>query len=204
MKIKTYRSLGLNVPISVFESVDEYNAAAKRPNENACLEDANDNIVYRGALADYRDAFTSKVEAITGIERKSEAVMLKDGKPRVDKDTGEPVLKYLESEAEYIDRALVESKRTIDSFQDTANEVAANLKADPTARERATPGPKTPPKSVYELADKLIASGKATAVASQLETVVGHSVGADREALARAIHEDQLNEMRKAKAKWEA
>ena len=203
MRNKTYRSLGLDVVFSVFDSVDEYNAAAKRTSENACLEDANDNIVYRGALADFRSDFCAKVEEITSVARKCEPITTKDGKPRVDSETGEPMVRYTESERDYIERALAESKRTIESFQDVANEIATKLIADPTQKERAVAGPKTPPKSVKELAEKLVASGKAAHVAQLLTHSLGRHVDHDAVALAQAIHEDQLAEARKAKSKFE-
>lgn len=201
MRIKKYRSLGLEVPVSVFESPAEYNAAAKRPNEDAVVEDANDNLVYRGALADFREEFCVAVEGATGIKRTSVAVLGKDGKPKVDSD-GAEIVEWDENEADYFRRVIASSGRSVESFQEIADATAAKLAlaADPTVRERKPAGPKTPAKSTYAIADQLIADGKATHTAADLSKLLGRHVEHDREGLARGIHEYQLAEIRKIKS----
>lgn len=208
MRIKKYDSLGLSVPVSVFESREEYNSAAKRPNEDAVVEDANDNLVYRGPLADFREEFCLAVEKATGVERKRTPVMGKDNKPKTDGE-GNELFDWDESEARYFNRVLAQTGRSVESFQDLADEVCSKHEnedgstgfvADPTQRERKPAGPKTPPKSVYALVDELIAKGHAPQTASGLSKLLGRHVDHDRESLARATHEYRLAEIRKINA----
>jgi hypothetical protein len=59
---------GLEAPILIYESVQEADDAAKRP--GAVLEEANNNLVYRGPLADAREAVCELLYSETGIERR--------------------------------------------------------------------------------------------------------------------------------------
>lgn len=201
MKIKTYRSLGFNVNISVPSTVEENDALAKRP--DATLNDAVDNVVYRGGtgLPTFREELAFGIEAATGIKRLTEELKDKEGKTKTEED-GTPKFKYIESEGEYLDRVIATTGRTQESFQDIADAAAAKMKYDPSAPERTAAGPKNPPKAIFEQVDALIAAGQGEAVASSLATILGREVKGDRESLAKAIHEDQLNEIRKAKAKF--
>lgn len=204
MRIKNYRSLGMVIPLQVPATVEENDQLANAgevKRVNPTLEDAIDNVVYRSALADFRYQFCEEVEKTTGIKRKFKVLVDKDGNPRKDKDGNERTV-FTESEGEYIDSVLAQTNRTIESFADVRDAVVAKLKYDPTATERGEAGPKTPPKGIYEQVDALIAGGSHTAVAASLATILGRQVGEDRESLARAIHEDQLNELRKLRAKW--
>jgi len=209
MRIKNYNSLGLTVPVSVFSNATEYNVAAKRPNEDAVVEDANDNLVYRGPLADFRDEFCTAVETATGIAREKAPVLDKEGKQKV--EDGEPVFEWTENEAKYFRRVIATTNRAVESFQEIADAVATahvnedestGLVADPTVRERKPAGPKTPAKATYAMADELIKSGKASHTAADLTKLLGRHVEHDREGLARGIHEWQLAEIRKVKAKF--
>jgi len=211
MRIKTYNSLGLKVPVSVFSSADEYNSAAKRPNEDAVVEDANDNLVYRGPLADFREEFCQEVEQATGIGRNKEPVLDKAGKQKVDDETKEPLWEWTENESAYFRRVIAQTGRSVESFQEIADAVASTHEnedgtsgyvADPTVKEKKPAGPKTPSKTTYAVVDELIATGKATHTAADLAKLLGRHVDHDREALARAIHEYQLGEIKKIKAKF--
>lgn len=205
MRIKTYRSLGMNVPLQVPSTVEENDQLANAGESkriNPTLEDAVDNVVYRSSLADFRSLFCEAVEVHTGIKRHTKPVLdKKTNEPKKNEDGSEKFV-YTESEAEYFDRVLAATSRSIESFEDLKNSVVAKVKYDPTASERGEAGPKTPPKSVYEQVDALINSGQATGVAASLTAILGRQVDADRESLARGIHEDQLNELRKVKNKW--
>lgn len=204
MRIKNYRSLGMTIPLSVPSTVEENDQLANAGEVkrlNPTLEDAVDNVVYRSSLADFRSLFCEEVEKVTNIKRNTKPVLAKDGSVKKNEDGSEKFI-YTESESEYFDRVLTSTGRAIESFADVRDSVVAKVKYDPTASERSEAGPKTPPKSVYETADTLIAQGAATAVAADLTAILGRTVEIDRESLARAIHEDQLIEMRKAKSKW--
>jgi len=137
MKTKEYSSLGLKVPFEVPETVEEFDTNAKRV--GACLDEAINNVIYRGSLAEFRDEFCSKLEAQTSIERNTEPVM-KDGKPVV-KD-GAEVTRYSETEGDYVKRVCATKNVEADSFQTLANEVANATKFDASAAERKPSAPK--------------------------------------------------------------
>ena len=200
MKIETYRSMGLNVPISVPSTIEE-NEQLAAPRVNATLEDAVDTNVYRGTLADFRDGFCAAVETATSIKRNTEVAKNAKGEVRKDED-GAEIEVYKETEQDYFRRVCIKTSRSVESFQDIANSVAASLKYDPSVKERTPAGPKTPPKSVFAIVDDLHAKHKHTHVAADLSKVLGRHVESDRESLARAIHEDNLNERRKQLAKY--
>lgn len=142
MKTKTYNSLGLEVPFQVPESVEEFDANAKRA--GACLDEAINNVIYRGSLAEFRDLFLhgrpageglpafNGIDAITGIERKTKTV--KKG----DKEAEE----WDETEAEYFKRVCAQLGKEPKAFQDLANAAAALIAFDASARERKAPVPK--------------------------------------------------------------
>lgn len=207
MQDRKYRSLGFDVTVSVPSTVEENDKLAGRA--NATLEDAVDNVVYRSGngLPAFREALAEGIEQATGIKRQSEAIMTKatptaPAEQKKDSETGELLFKFTESEADYIDRVLAETTRTRESFADQAAAAQSAVKYDPTASERTPGGPKTPPKTVFETVDALISAGQATQVAASLTTILGRQVEADRESLARAVHQDQLNEMKKIRNKY--
>lgn len=191
MQTKKYNSLGVSVLLNVPSSVEEYNTLANRPNVNAVLEDAIDNVVYRSALADFRESFCAEIEKETGIARRREAVLDKDNNPKKD-EAGNPVLKYAETEGDYLKRVLVE-KNYDDAgpFQALADAVATTITFDPSVRERTATAKIA--KTYLEAADKIISMG-ADAVAravKKLSDYLGKEVGSDREALAGAIKAKQ-------------
>jgi len=156
MKTREYKSLGLKVNFQVPESVTEFDTNAKK--EGACLDEAVNNVIYRGSLAEFRDTFLhgckaqpaadgkpevteiKGVEQLTGIERLTEPVKGKDGKPVI-KD-GEAVTKYSESEGDYFDRVLAQENKEASAFQSLADKVAASIAFDASASERKPSGPK--------------------------------------------------------------
>lgn len=147
MKLQKYRSLGLDINLETPETVAEFDTNAKRT--GACLDEAIANVIYRGALADFRSAFIHGVEedkekgvkavagleAVTKIERKTKPTGKKD------KD-GADILVYDETEADYVARVCAEKKCEVSAFQPLANEIAAQLKFDASARERKPTAPK--------------------------------------------------------------
>jgi hypothetical protein len=147
MKTQQFSSLKLTVNLSVPESVAEFDANAKRA--GACLEEAINNCVYRGSLADFRYAFLHGIEenkeagikavkgldVITGIERKTKPT------GRKDKD-GADIVVYAETEGDYFDRICAEKKVEPSSFQPVADEIAKLVVFDASARERKPAAPK--------------------------------------------------------------
>lgn len=199
-RTKTYRSLGVNVVVNVPDNPFDLGT-----DNHKIFEAGIDNCIYRGSkgLALFRELFAEGVEKAVGLTADTQPK--KNGKgEEVKDDEGNPVLEYVHDESERVERALAKSGRTIESFQDLANSLATQLACDPNQKERGPAAPKTPPKSVYTIVDNLISQGKHTQVAASLSTVLGRTVEAERESLARAIHEDQLNEIRRAKEKYSA
>lgn len=222
MKTKEYSSLGLDVPLSVPDSVQEFDLNAKR--DGACLEEAVNNVVYRSALAEFREVFLhgrkevkdsngnttapgiDGVEQTTGISRKSVEKELtskdEDGKPKV-------VDVYDESEAVYFRRVCAQlaadRKQPLDeiikSFQPLASAVAASIKFDASAEARQPSGPKKLPKSYLEAAKKVIDAGKGDHVAALLKESLGREVTVSVEGLAAAMQEDVAQEAKRRKAR---
>lgn len=112
MKVQDYSSLGVTAHIDVYESVSEGDTAAGK--EGAVLAECNNNLVYRGALADFREQFVANVEEATSIARKTKQA--KDGKGQlrtkeVEKDgkkVQEPIIVPDETEGDYIARVRAE------------------------------------------------------------------------------------------------
>lgn len=112
MKRKDYNSLGVIAHILVYESVEEGDLAAGV--KDAVLGQCNDNLSYRGALADFRDQFVPLVEEATGVSRKQVQAKDKDGKPKTEevevegKKVQKPVMVPDETEGKYIARVRAE------------------------------------------------------------------------------------------------
>lgn len=201
MKDKKYNSLGLTVSISVPETVEEYNALAGR--ENAAVDDAVDNTVYRSVLAEFREKFCEEVEKETGIARKRSPVLDDKGEPKKDKNNN-PVITFDETEGKYIARVLAEKGYDdAGTFQAIADAIATNLKFDPSVRERTSGGGKVA-KTYVEAADKIIAMGedKVQRAVQNLSSYLGREVASDRDSLAAAIkaredkkRQEQINDL---------
>jgi hypothetical protein len=205
-RTKTYRSLGVNVAFSVDDNPFDVGSRNYK-----IFEAGVDNVIYRGAsgLAKFRELFADAVEKATGISPEMVVLKNKKGEERKNED-GTPITDFVLDEQERVNVAVAKSGRTIESFQEVANACASQCGFDPDTKERAPAGPKTPPERVYKVVDKLFEAGKASEVAAALSTLLGRTVDVTgdqkvaREVLAAAVHEDQLNEIRKAAGKWGA
>jgi hypothetical protein len=173
MKQTEYRSLGIDVKLNTPDSVAEFDALAKRV--DGCLEEATNNVVYRGMLAEFRETFLhgcektedspaiKGVEERSGIERKFKTVM-KDGKTVL--RNGEEVTVWAETEGDYFKRVLAELSKKEGKdvpaahFQTLADEVAASLVFDPTERERKERGPVKLAKMYVEKATEVLTQGR--------------------------------------------
>jgi hypothetical protein len=164
MKQTEYRSLGIDVELNTPETVEEFDSLAKRA--NACLDEATNNVVYRGMLAKFRETFCKRVEDETKIERKRKVAM-KDGKPIV-KD-GEEVTHWDETEADYFKRVCAELKREPSTFQSIADDVAKSLVFDPTEREGKERGPVKLAKMYVEKATEVLTQGRAEKVIAHIQ-----------------------------------
>lgn len=178
MVIQEYDSLGVKVKVRVYESVEEGDKAAGVV--GAVLKECNNNLTYRGSLADFRDLFCSRLEKETGIERLRRDSGKKD-------ESGEPIMVLDESEGRYKNRieALIEAKKISPvNFQQIADEISELkdeegnyiLQVDIKQPERKATGPKVLPKMYLETAKSLFAKGKQQKVADKIMGESGTSV----------------------------
>lgn len=108
MKVQEQKTLGLVAPIEVPTTVAEFDKLAKR--EGACLEEAVNNVIYRGVLAQLRDVFLHGQDedkaagqpAFAGFEQVTKVARKTKPTGRKDKD-GAEILTYDETEAEYFE-----------------------------------------------------------------------------------------------------
>lgn len=190
MKTTTFKSLGLNVNVSVPSDATEFDSLAKK--SGACVEEAVRNVVYRGTLAEFRDILlhgrkvvtatdtTPAVEGITGmdemfkIERKTKPTLDKDGKPKKNA-AGEELTAYDESEQEFFDRIVATHGITATDQQKLADVVNAALTFDPSASERKPAAPKKLPAKYSDIAKKILEGGKIDALNTKLNKALSKS-----------------------------
>ena len=167
MKTKTYKSLGLEVKVSVPSTMEEFDKLAKR--EGACLDEATNNAVYRGYLGNFRAdllhgreadaengiAAFKGLEEATGVERLTKDSGKKNAK-------GEAIEVYDETEEEYKDRVVAGGRITVAELQQMADELTSITAFDPSARERKPSAPK-------KLAEKWLTHAKAILKKGQIE-----------------------------------
>jgi hypothetical protein len=161
MKEQRYSTLGkLSLPILTYESITEGDNAAGK--QGAMLEAANDNLAYRGALAEGRDLITEWLEGHSNIERKTKETGKKD-------DKGQPILSYDETQKTYVDRVCTakswvtaDGDADLSQFQAHVDTLARSIKGDDgkvyalavdaKARERKPVAPKKLAKKYAEAA----------------------------------------------------
>lgn len=180
MKQRKYSSLGLDIHLAVPSFVEEFNelAKSKDPQANPCLDEATNNIVYRGSLAEFREVFlhgraeekdaqgnvtASKidgVEQVTGIARKTVPVLDKDDKPVLKDGVAQETWDKEDSEAKYFKRVCAEKGVEPSSFQALAQTVADSIVFDPSATERKPSAPKNLPKDILEKATAKVGQGE--------------------------------------------
>lgn len=158
MKLKTYKSLGLTLNISVPSDAAEFDRMAKK--EGACAEEATNNAIYRGYLGTFRDELLhgrkedkeAGIGAFVGLDDRFKAVRAEkpSGKLKADKT---PIMVYAETEEEFLNRIMAENSLTIEQVQKYADELVAATPFDPSASERK---PGKPPK----LAEKWLTHAK--------------------------------------------
>jgi hypothetical protein len=151
MQTKEYSSLGLKVNISVPSTVEEFDQNAKRT--GACLDEAINNTVYRGVLADFREKFCEALETHTAIPRHTKDSGKKDS-------DGNAIMLYTESEGDYPKRAAAEQGVEVATYQHIADAVAAELVFDASARERKAPTPKKLPDWAKKVAEEFLSGAK--------------------------------------------
>lgn len=103
MHRKEYKTLGYTITKEVPESVEEYNRLAPK-RDNAALEDAINNTMYRGVHNKIRDGFVTELETLTGIARNNAGT---EDDPK------------WESEAKYHSRALAAHAKATGKSEDS-------------------------------------------------------------------------------------
>lgn len=182
MKNEAFRSLGFDIKVSVPETVEEFDKLAGKP--GACLDEAISNVVYRGVLAGVRYTFAEKLEAASGVKRKtidtgekrkvttkSPDVLNEDGTvktPGVETTTEEPILEYapeVATEQKYINFVRAAKNLSPEAFvlqyQSLMDEVVAlpDNKFDPTQTESKPKGPKVLGKQYSDAALRVFTNG---------------------------------------------
>lgn len=190
MKTKTYSSLGLEVVFTVPESVEEFDTNAKRA--GACLDEATNNVIYRGSLAEFREQFCERLASETDIARFSKPLLDKENKPRKDAE-GNELITYTESEADFVKRVCAEKGVEVTAFQTIATAIGAGITFDASARERVSRLPVKLKAEYLNTADRILQSGdfsKVNAAFAQynipLPTLSGDATK-DRDVLGRSI-----------------
>ena len=181
--------MGLTVNLSVPSTVEEFDSNAKLA--GACLAEAINNAVYRGSLADFRSEFCDALETKYSINRKTEGT----GKFRVEGEQKEEILKYVETEGEFVVRVKAEDNISDADLQTLADEVASKIAFDASARERKPAAPKKLAAKYVEHAKKLIAGGKIDELNKRLHKSIGkeftqtHNADADATTLGWLVKE---------------
>ena len=183
-------SLGVKVKILVYATSKEGNDAAGKDGSegnDAVLDECNRNLVYRGALPEARDTLLEAVEAETGIERKTEQVNNADGTPKK-KEDGTFVLKFAETEGEYMNRVCAKLGVEKSHFQPLADKMDA-IAVDIKATERKPGGPKKLPNDYLESAKRIFGNGNQDKWAATLGITFTGDVEKDQLALGWKIKE---------------
>lgn len=176
-------SLGFDLTKEVPQTVEEYNALAPK-RENAALEDAINNTLYRGTLADFRDAFLTELGILTGVARINHGT---EEEPQ------------LESEARWYKRILAANGGVVKPEWVTLAQKHMDAAAfNPAERERKSDGPAIGKRDIA-LAQELIkrGEGKVAEVAALLAKKLGREVATDEKSLARAFADNRRMEAEK-------
>ena len=189
MNLVTKVCLGFSIPIGYYASLEEADAVASKP--GAMLEEANNNLYYRGAAGEARAIVAKAVEKLTSITRETKAVTKKVKKIVDGKETeveeplirdGQPVTEFVLDDEDYVNLALgqwVKSGRTKDELNDgvLAAIRAANdgkgVSVDIKAKVRNTPTPKVLAQKFLDAAKASIANGKVMQFAKDYKKLLG-------------------------------
>jgi hypothetical protein len=170
MQVKEYKSLGLVVKLNVPSSVVEFDKLAGR--DGACLEEAINNIAYRGALAEFRDTLLHGdeekklvgLDSITKVERKIKTRNGRDGKV---------IEEWAESEGDHFKRILEATKQDASNFQPQADKVSAVLVFDPKKAEAKPRGPKKLAQQYKNTASAILKGPHVVKFAKDVKAAIG-------------------------------
>lgn len=136
MQSKTVKCVGVTYTVEVPSTAAEFDACAKR--ENACVDEAVTNVIYRGTNPVFRDAYLEALCNKTGYERPT-----KDDSTGKKNDDGSVRQVFVNSEGKEIGFAVAQGNLDEVAQQAIADEVMSTkaITFDPSARERATKEP---------------------------------------------------------------
>lgn len=223
MKTVTFSSLGIDIPVSVPATVEEFNQNAKpgwtpESPENPCLDEATSNVIYRSWMAQFRptmlhgdpdvkvqlgalQALFPDNQYLANLTPEADGLVPLPGLDDIfgmsrkgDKNEEGEVTKWTESEVTFAERIYAAQGKTADDFKDFAKLVAGLIPFDASTRARKPAAPKKTAKNYLIAADQVLATGQGAAVAAALSKILGVAVEANRESLGKAI---SLNEARK-------
>lgn len=181
MKTKKYSSLGLDVNLSVPESVEEFDLNAKR--KDACLDEATNNVVYRGVLNGLRELFLygqdedkeKELAKFDGIEQRTGIIntMVPTGEKKKD---GTAIMKRDLSDAKFFEKVLAQLGVEASHFQSVMNEVAGLVEFDASAIERTGPKIVKIGQNWIDAAKDVIANDKFGKLGTQYHKFVGKEI----------------------------
>lgn len=172
MKEQRYGTLkGLKVAVNVYESYDEADQAAGAV--NAALDQANDNLAYRGPLSEGRELLCELLEKETGIVRETTPSGKKDAQ-------GNDILTYKHSEGEYAGIVCAQLKLDdLTQFQVKFDEAVAasnegkGLSVDIKAKERKAPKAVKLAQKYKDSAKQVLDGGKVDAFNQKFGVKIG-------------------------------
>lgn len=199
MKPQAFKCLGLTANIEVPATTEEFDTNAKRT--GACLDEAINNVVYRGVLANLRDVFLhgdeeekdgKKTLVFEGLEHRTKnarktKVLRKNAE-------GEEIVGYAETEADYFQRVLAETKQEASAFQSLMDAAVKRCRFDASEAERKPRGPIKIGENWLKAADSLIAGNDFTKFEKSYHKFTG-------KALAHPTVDEGKTDEEKTKAK---
>ena len=172
MKIVTVNTLGIEYPVKMFDSTEEYNAAAPK-RSNAVLDDANDSLWYRGGASTARETLYNGILQAKGLERPTTTVRSASG----DREVSVPATRA------NILAAL--GDEPIESYAFILEDWAKTYEPDPSEAERSSASVVT--KGVENALKKIVASGAVAAAATKLSAALGITVDATEAGVKSAL-----------------
>lgn len=223
MKTITITIMGVDVDYSRPETHEEYNLLAKRPGEDACLEDAVDQTLFHTAYGKIRQSTAKKLvelghkrNYLLGKEVVTSAEVEKDGKKVIEftNAKGKKLTEAqagevkLEPENAFVRRICAELGVEPTYFKDQIQAAANENPFDPSVREK-TATEKKAGKTHLKVAQQIYDNGAAVQVAAQLSTILGRPVDVSNPetavtVLALAIGENEAREAAQRLAKYTA
>lgn len=173
-------TLGIKYTVQVPSTVEEYNGLAPE-RTNPVLEDAIDNVWYRGGAAKARDVLYDGILKAKGKSRPK----VKQG----DKEVDAPATR-----ANII--AELGEDENLEDYSSILEEWSSSFVFDPSAAPRGGGGALTVTKKVEAMVKKIVDAGKVAEAAAQLADKTGEPVDATPEGLTACLA--KLDEKRRA------